>query len=87
MKKLIALIMTLVMIFSVISSAAVAIDSGKNKVTASLNFATISDLHFYPESLMSDSKAWQDYCNSNVKMFPESETIIRTAIETHSFSP
>ena len=82
MKKIIALILTLVMIFSVISSAAVAVDFGKNKVTASLDFTIISDLHFYPESLMSDSKAWTDYCNSNVKMFPESEAIIRTAIET-----
>ncbi len=82
MKKLIALILTLVMIFSAISTAAVAIDFGKNKVTASMDFVTISDLHFYPESLMSDSKAWKDYCDSNVKMFPESENILRTAIET-----
>ena len=82
MKKLIALILTFVMIFSAISTAAAAIDFGKNKVTASMDFVTISDLHFYPESLMSDSKAWEDYCNSNVKMFPESETIIKTAIET-----
>ena len=82
MKKLIALMLTVLILFSAISSAAVAIDFGKNKITASMDFVTISDLHFYPESLMSDSKAWKDYCNSNVKMFPESETMIRTAIET-----
>jgi hypothetical protein len=82
MKKLIALILTVVMIFSAISTAAVAVDFGKNKVVASMDFATISDLHFYPESLMSDSKAWDDYCKSNVKLFPESETILKTAIET-----
>ena len=82
MKKLIALALTIIMIFSAISSAAVAIDFGKNKIKASMDFVSISDLHFYPQSLMSDSEAWRDYCNSNVKMFPESETIIRTAIET-----
>lgn len=82
MKKIIALILTLIMIFSAISSAAVAIDFSKSKVTSTMDFATISDLHFYPESLMSDSQAWKDCIDGTTKMYPESEVMIRTAIET-----
>ena len=82
MKKIIALILTLIMIFSAISSAAVAIDFSKSKVTSTMDFATISDLHFYPESLMSDSQAWQDCLDGTTKLYLESEAMIRTAIET-----
>ena len=82
MKKIIALILTLTLIFSVISSASAAVDWSESKVVSSMNFATISDPHFYPESLMSESKAWDDYCKSTTKMLSESETMVRTAIET-----
>ena len=82
MKKIIALILTLVLVFSSISTAVFAVDFRKDKTVASMNFATISDLHFYPESLMSDSKAWESYCNNTTKMFAESEAMLRTAIET-----
>ena len=81
MKKIIAFLLTVVMVFSAISTAFAA-DLGKTKVTSSMSFAVISDLHFYPESMMSDSKAWNDYCKSTTKMLPESEAMVRTAIET-----
>ena len=81
MKKTIALLLTLVMLFSAISTAFAA-DLDKGKVTSSMNFAVFSDMHFYPESLMSDSQAWKDYCRGTTKMLTESEAMIRTAIET-----
>ena len=82
MKKILAILLTLIMIFSAISVAAEAVDNSKGKVTATMDFATISDLHYYPESLMSDSQAWTDYVYNTTKMFPEAETMIRTSIET-----
>ena len=81
MKKTIALLLTLVMMFSIISTAFAA-DLSKDKVTASMNFAVISDLHYYPESMTSDCKEWKDYYMVNTKMFAESEAMIRTSIET-----
>ncbi len=82
MKKLIALLLTLTIAFSTIGSISYAIDSRSEKLASSMDFVTISDMHFYPDSLMSDSEAWRDYCDSTTKMFPQSEAMIRTAIET-----
>ena len=82
MKKFIAILLTLTLIFSTVGSISYAVDFSSEKTVATMNFATISDLHFYPEKLMSDSKAWDDYCKSTTKQFPQSEQIIRTAIET-----
>ena len=82
MKKILALLLTLILIFSAISVAAEAVGNSKGKTTATMDFATISDLHFYPESLMSDSQAWTDYVYNTTKMFPEAEAMIRTSIET-----
>ena len=81
MKKIIAILLTVIMVFSAISTAFAA-DLGKDKVTASMNFAVLSDLHYYPESLTSDCKEWNDYYMVNTKMFAESEAMIRTSIET-----
>ncbi len=82
MKKLIAILLTLTLLFTTVGSISYAADTAGGKPVASMNFATISDLHFYPESMMSDSKAWDDYCKSTTKQFPQSEQMIRTAIET-----
>ena len=82
MKKLIAILLTLTLIFSTLGSISYAVDFSSEKTVATMDFATISDLHFYPESLMSDSKAWDDYCKGTTKQFPQSEQMIRTAIET-----
>jgi predicted MPP superfamily phosphohydrolase len=82
MKKLIALILTVVMVFSLVNTAVFAIDFKKGKTESVMDFAVISDMHFYPSTLMSDSDAWHDYCENNIKLFPQSEAMIRTAIET-----
>ena len=82
MKKLIAILLTLAIIFSAVSSIAYAVDLKGEKTVATMDFVTISDPHFYPSSLMSDSEAWKYYCENTTKMFPQSESMIRTAIET-----
>ena len=82
MKKLLAILLTITLLFTSIGCISYAIDFSKDEKIASLDFATISDLHFYPESMMSDSQAWQDYLYTTTKMYPESEAMLRTAIET-----
>lgn len=82
MKKLIALILALIMIFSAVSTAVFAADLKKGKVQSVMDFVTISDPHFYPSTLMSDSAEWKDYCENTTKMFPQCEAMIRTSVET-----
>jgi 3',5'-cyclic AMP phosphodiesterase CpdA len=82
MKKIIAILLTITLLFTSIGCVSYAIDFKKDQAVTSMSFATISDLHFYPQSMMSDSKAWEDYCKSTTKQFPQSEQMLRTAIET-----
>ena len=82
MKKLIAILLTLTLIFSAVSSITYAAELQGEKTVATMDFVTISDPHFYPSSLMSDSEDWEYYCENTTKMFPQSEAMIRTAIET-----
>lgn len=82
MKKLIALLLALIMVFSLVNTAVFAIDLRKGKVQSVMDFAVISDPHFYPSTLMSDSDEWKNYCENTTKMFPQSEAMIRTSIET-----
>ncbi len=82
MKKLIALILTLVMVFSLVNTAVFALDLRKGKAQSIMDFAVISDPHFYPVTLMSDSAEWKNYCENTTKMFPQAEAMIRTSIET-----
>ena len=82
MKKLIALVLSVLLIFGSVSSIAYAKTAKGEKIVSDMSFVTISDPHFYPSSLMSDSDEWQDYCENTTKMFPQAEAMIRTAIET-----
>ena len=82
MKKLIAILLTLTIIFSAVSSITYAVDLKNEKTVATMDFVTISDPHFYPSSLMSDSPEWQFYYENTTKMFPQSEAMFRTAVET-----
>lgn len=82
MKKLIALVLSVLLIFGSVSSIAYAKTAKGEKIVSDMSFVTISDPHFYPSSLMSDSAEWQDYCENTTKMFPQAEAMIRTAIET-----
>lgn len=80
-KRALALLLSLTMVFSLVSSATYAAD--EREQTASLSFATLSDIHYYPESLTGDScQAWLDYCSINAKLYRYCKDIVRTAIET-----
>ena len=81
-KKVLALVLAFVLAFGCISLTSAALPEHGRK-TASLPFATMSDIHFYPESLMGSRGAeWLEYCRLESKMYNESEQILRTALDT-----
>ena len=82
MKKIIALLLSIILVFSAVSSIAYAKTAKGEKIVSDMSFVAISDPHFYPSTLMSDSPEWKDYCENTTKMFPQSEAMFRTAIET-----
>ncbi len=81
-KKIISVILTLTLLLGSVSLISGA-ELWKSKELSSLSFATLSDPHYYPYSLTGDNcAAYQDYCKGSTKLYPQSEAIIRTALET-----
>ena len=81
-KKIISVILTLTMLLGTVSLCASA-GLWKSKEISSLSFTTLSDTHYYPDSLTGNNcEAYQEYCKGSSKLYPQSEAIIRTAIET-----
>ncbi|MBQ4348603.1 MAG: metallophosphoesterase [Clostridia bacterium] len=82
-RRIVSVLLCLAMIFSLASSFSYAAELRNETPKAKLNFVTISDPHFYPESLMGGKgEAWQKYASTNTKQFAQSEQMMRTAIET-----
>lgn len=89
MKKLLAVLLCFAMLtglaqLSFVPTTATDGDTAaESSAVASLPFASISDIHIFPDSEQgSRSKEWIDSCRLVAKMFNESETITRTALET-----
>lgn len=81
MKKIISLLLTFALIIGCVSVATVAYDVKGNPV-ASFPFVTVSDIHYYPESLMGNrSDEWMKFCRLESKCFNESEAILRNALD------
>ena len=79
-KKLLALLVAVIMVLSTVCLPAY---SAEVTETASLSFTTLTDMHFYPASLTGNNcEAWQQYCAQNFKLFNQSESMTRTALET-----
>ena len=82
LKKVLALFLAFVLAMGAFSLVSYA-KPEHGKKTASLPFATMSDIHFYPGSLMGSRGAeWLEYCRLESKMYNESESILRTALDT-----
>ncbi len=82
-KRVISAVLCLAMIFSLVGTFSYAAELKDKTPVAKLDFITISDPHFYPESLMGNKcQAWIDYSSTNSKQFNQSEQMMRTAIET-----
>ncbi len=82
LKKALALLLSIMMVFSVCSVAINAqADFGEKK--SELQFAVMSDPHYYPESLTGNNcQAWLDYCSMGSKLYRHSDAIVRTALDT-----
>lgn len=81
-KKVLCIILSLAMLTGIVSLVSYA-EFGKNDVTSTFTFTTMSDPHYYPASLTGNNcKAYQDYCNTGTKLYSQSEAIVRTCIET-----
>ncbi len=82
LKKALALILSIMLVFSV-CSVAVNAQPSNGAEKSELSFAVLSDPHYYPESLTGDNcQAWLDYCSINSKLFRYSDAIVRTALDT-----
>lgn len=82
LKKALALLLSIMLVFSVCSVAVTAQPTNGGK-KSELSFAVLSDPHYYPESLTGNNcQAWLDYCSINSKLFRYSDAIVRTALDT-----
>ncbi len=81
-KKLISIILCILMLVSSVSIVSQA-EFGKTDVKSSLSFTTLSDPHIFPDSLTGNNcAAYQEYCKGDAKLYAQSESMVRTAIET-----
>lgn len=81
-KKIIAVLLSLLMLTGTVQLASFA-ENGDQTVKDSMPFVSISDLHVFAESEMGNrGSEWMDFCRLDSKMYNESETIIRTGLDT-----
>lgn len=79
-KRVIAVILTLTMVFSLVGTVAYA---ESTKAESDISFAVLSDPHYYPDSLTGDNcEAYRNFCSYSSKMHDQSGDMVRTAIET-----
>lgn len=82
-KKILAIVLSVLLTFSAVSSAAVfAIENeSENDVAYSLPFVAVSDIHYYPQSYTGNNcEAWQEFCTTDTKEYQESEALIYAAL-------
>ena len=80
-KRFLSVLLSLILIFGAVSIAGNALNPAEEEI-ASLPFATVSDIHLYPESLMgSRSEEWLKSCRLESKCFNESEAILIHALD------
>lgn len=80
LKKILAVFLCFAMLAGLVQLTSVAADE---RTVSSLPFMSISDTHYYPESLMgSRGEDWLSFCRLESKMYNESEQIIRTGLDT-----
>ena len=79
-KKILCVVLTLLLLAS---TAPAVTGSAQTQPADTLKFATMSDVHFYPQSMTGGScEAWLRYCRNDCKQYEESEAIIDTALDT-----
>ena len=80
-RKFLSILMAFVMLFCLVPAIEVAAE--KAIPVDTVKFATMSDLHFYPQSLTGNGcPAWLANCRNDCKEYEESGAIIDTALDT-----
>ena len=78
--KVLSVILALAMVFCLVPTANVGAAA---EPVGQVKFATMSDVHFYPQSLTGDGcPEWLSFCRNDCKEYEESEAIIQTALNT-----
>ena len=76
LKKLLCVLMALVMIITALPAVVSAEDEEK-----SLSFAVMSDIHYYPQSMMGDkTEEWYTSCRIDSKEYNEADAIVDSAL-------
>lgn len=79
-RKVLSVLLALAIVFCLVP--AVNVGAAAEPV-GQVKFATMSDVHFYPQSLTGDGcPAWLSFCRNDCKEYEESEAIIDTALDT-----
>ncbi len=79
-RKVLSVLLALAMVFCLVP--AVNVGAAAEPV-GQVKFATMSDVHFYPQSLTGGGcPAWLSFCRNDCKEYEESEAIIDTALDT-----
>lgn len=78
-KKFLAVFIVLSLVFC-IAQPAYGLDQ-RGQMTDSVYFSVMSDIHYYPESLMGDkSEQWYSDCRAGAKQYNESDAILTSAL-------
>lgn len=78
-KRILGFLLALLLVFGAAPAAPVRAQA---QPAETLKFATMSDVHFYPQSMTGNCEAWLRYCRNDCKQYEESEAIIDTALDT-----
>ncbi len=82
-KRMLSVLLSVLMILSICSPAASALTVTPDEVVATLPFAAISDIHYYPPSFTGNNcEAWQEYAATDSKQYEESEALLYSALES-----
>lgn len=80
-KKLLSVLLTLAMLLCLVPAVDVA--AADAAPVGTVKFATMSDVHYYPQSLTGGGcPEWLSFCRNDCKEYEESEAIIDTALDT-----
>lgn len=84
-KRIIAVILTVLLMFSTLSAAVIGTSAkgDPEKEVSSLTFAAMSDIHYYPQSYTGNKcEAWQEFSNLASKEYNESEALTKAALDS-----
>ena len=83
--KILSVILAVIMLFTLFSPAisGAVITGDPDEVVATLPFAAISDIHYYPTSYTGNNcEAWQEFSATEANEYEESDALIRSALDS-----